>query len=160
MPKYNRIEIIIRLVIFDEYWRCVSHITDDMMKTGEGQKMNAEQMTISEITAMAASGDMRDFYNSRAWRNLSHKVIKAGNGECCMCRQLGKVTAATLTHHVNELKARPDLAYSLTYVDEHGMEKPQLIPLCHDCHDKIHERGIYAVPDKAKENKFWQEELW
>lgn len=122
--------------------------------------MATGKMTISDITALAASGDMRDFYNSRTWRKLSHKVIKDGNGECYFCRQKGRVTDAVLTHHVNELKLRPDLAYSLTYVDEHGMEKPQLIPLCHDCHEKIHERGIYSEPDKTQENKFWQEEKW
>ena len=116
--------------------------------------------SISEIVAMVAKNDTRPFYNEGEWRKLSKDIIRKGNGECYLCRQQGKVSTAVLTHHVNELKKRPDLAYSRTYVDEKGMVRPQLIPLCHDCHEAIHERGIYADIGKPKENHFWQEEKW
>lgn len=112
-----------------------------------------------EIVSMVISGDMRAFYNSREWRKLSKSVIKDAKGECLYCRRKGKVTAAVLTHHFNELKKRPDLAYSLTYVDEKGETRPQLIPLCYDCHEKAHKRGIYAE-EKEEKKGFWQEEKW
>ena len=116
--------------------------------------------TVGEIAAMVVNNDTSAFYNSREWRKLSKKVIKDGNSECLYCRKKGKVSAAVLTHHFNELKYRPDLAYSLTYVDEKGITRPQLIPLCHDCHEMTHKRGKYAELNEARENKFWQEEKW
>jgi hypothetical protein len=73
---------------------------------------------------------------------------------------MGKATEAVLTHHVNELKKRPDLAYSLTYTDENGEVKPQLIPLCRDCHERIHKRGVYSENDGKTDKGFWQEEKW
>lgn len=116
--------------------------------------------SVGEIAAMVVNNDTSAFYNSREWRKLSKQVIKDGNSECLYCRKKGKVSEAVLTHHFNELKHRPDLAYSRTYVDEKGNTKPQLIPLCFDCHEMIHKRGKYAEFDEAKNNKFWQEEKW
>lgn len=117
--------------------------------------------TQGEIASMIIENDTRDFYNSREWRKLSKKVIKNGNFECAECKKMGKVTPAVLTHHINELKNRPDLAYSLTYTDDKGVERPQLIPLCHDCHERLHKRGIYAdEAEKETHKHFWQEELW
>lgn len=112
-----------------------------------------------EIVSMVVNGDTRPFYNSREWRKLSKRVIKNGNYECQLCKKKGKVSTAVLTHHWNELKKRPDLAYSLTYVDERGEIKQQLIPLCFDCHEKLHKRGLYAET-QTPEHKFWQEEKW
>lgn len=115
--------------------------------------------TQGEIVSMIIRNDLRPFYNSREWRKLSKRVIKDGNFECCLCRKQGKVSTAVLTHHFNELKNRPDLAYSLTFVDEHGETQKQLLPLCYDCHERIHKRGIYAEI-KESDHKFWQEEKW
>lgn len=115
--------------------------------------------TQGEIVSMIINEDLKAFYNSREWRKLSKKVIKDGNYECAECRKMGKVTPAVLTHHINELKNRPDLAYSITYTDENGETKLQLIPLCHECHEKVHQRGAFAE-DKEKDDHFWQEEKW
>lgn len=118
------------------------------------------KFTQSDIVSMIIDQDLSDFYNSREWRKLSKKVIRDGNGECLECKKMGKVTEAVLTHHVNELKTRPDLAYSLTYTDEKGETRPQLIPLCHDCHERIHKRGSYFERAGKDDKKFWQEEKW
>ncbi len=112
-----------------------------------------------EIVSMIINNDLRPFYNSREWRKLSKRVIKDGNYECYFCRKRGIVSTAVLTHHFNELKKRPDLAYSTTYVDEHGNTKLNLLPLCYECHEKTHKRGLYAE-HKMPEHKFWQEEKW
>lgn len=112
-----------------------------------------------EIVSMVINNDTRPFYNSREWRKLSKRVIKDGNYECQYCKKAGKVKTAVLTHHFNELKLRPDLAYSRTYVDNNGNIKPQLIPLCYECHEKTHKRGLYAE-NKESDHGFWQEEKW
>lgn len=111
-----------------------------------------------EIASMVIAGDTSAFYNSRGWRKLSHEIIREGHNECLMCRRAGKYSPADLTHHFNELKKRPDLAYSRTFVDETGETRQQLIPLCSDCHERIHKRGKYAELNEKK--GFWQEEKW
>lgn len=102
------------------------------------------RFTIAEILEMVRKNDMRKFYNSWDWRKLSHAVIAENHNECYLCQRRGRVTPATITHHVNELKKRPDLAYSRTYTDEHGKVQKQLMPLCWQCHEEIHERGQFA----------------
>ena len=116
--------------------------------------------TQGEIASMIIDEDLKPFYNSREWRKISKKVIADGHFECVECKKMGKVTDAVLTHHVNELRSRPDLAYSFTYTDENGEVKPQLIPLCHDCHERIHKRGVYSENDGKDDKGFWQEEKW
>ena len=101
-------------------------------------------LTTDQIRQLIDGGRTEEFYNDRGWRKLSKEVIEENHGECLMCKAEKRLTAATVVHHVNYLKARPDLAYSRTYIDEHGEEHMQLMPLCHDCHEKIHERGAYS----------------
>lgn len=117
------------------------------------------EFSTAEIISLIANGEIAKFYNSRQWRSLSHDVIKDGKNECLFCKQNGKHSKAVLTHHFNELKKRPDLAYSRTFVDVDGKVKQNLIPLCNDCHEKAHKRGAY-FEIKVDPNKFWQEERW
>lgn len=100
--------------------------------------------TPEEIRALISAGKAEEFYNDRAWRNLSKKIIDENHGECLMCKAEKILTSATLVHHVRHLKEFPELAYSRTYKADDGTEQMQLMPLCHDCHEKIHQRGIYA----------------
>lgn len=113
----------------------------------------------AEIISMISANEIEKFYNSRQWRSLSKDVIEDGKNECLYCKQKGLYKKAVLTHHYNELKKRPDLAYSRTFVDADGKVKKNLIPLCNDCHERVHKRGAYAdMPTNP--NKFWQEEKW
>lgn len=111
--------------------------------------------SVGQLIDMIRKDDTRPFYNSWDWRKLSHAVIKENNNECYICKQKGKYTPAILTHHVNELKKRPDLAYSRTYTDEHGNIKKQLIPLCFNCHEEIHGRGFFHVSSHFSNEERW-----
>lgn len=110
--------------------------------------------TTEQIKALIAAGQTAEFYNDKFWRRLSKKIIKEHHGECQLCRAEHRLTAATLVHHVMHLKDRPDLAYSRTYSDETG-EHIQLMPLCHDCHERIHGRGVYAVYPGYTNDERW-----
>lgn len=101
--------------------------------------------TTEQIRGMIAAGNLYAFYNDKYWRRLSHKIIKDAHGECQMCKAEKRLTAATLVHHVKHLRAHPELAYA----------RENLMPLCHDCHERIHGRGIYAQP-----KGFTNEEKW
>ena len=105
----------------------------------------AKMFTTEQIKAMAAAGNMSAFYNEWSWRKLSAEIIKNGHNECEMCRRRGKYTPATLTHHVTPLRQAPELAY----------ERSNLMPLCHDCHDMIHERGAYADRGGYRNTEKW-----
>ena len=120
--------------------------------------MDSRKFTVAEIIMMIRNGDTSPFYNSRYWRNLSHAVIKENHKECIPCRRKGIVVTAVLTHHVNELKLRPDLAYERQYTDEKGNKQMQLMPVCFDCHERIHKRGLYAETDTAFH--YTNEERW
>ena len=110
--------------------------------------------TADEIRQLIRNGCEENFYNDRYWRSLSQAVIAEHHGECVMCKYAKRLRPATLVHHVRHLKEYPELAYSRTYTAE-GVEHMQLMPLCHDCHERIHERGIYAL-----KNGYSNEEKW
>lgn len=101
--------------------------------------------TAAQIKALIDAGDVSIFYHDYDWRCLSAQVIKEHHGECQMCRAEKRLTRATVCHHVKHLKAHPELAY----------DRENLMPLCHDCHEKIHERGSYK-----KRQGFTNEEKW
>lgn len=91
-----------------------------------------------------------DFYRTRAWKNLAHKVLREYHGECQRCRGRGVYTPAVLVHHELDRDDFPEYELSETYKDENGNERQNLIPLCFRCHEEIEtERGNRGVP-KAK----------
>ena len=82
------------------------------------------------------------FYNQRAWRRLAAQVREKHNHECQECKRRGIYRRAVLVHHHRARLEYPELAMSETYIDSQGQERPNLIPLCHPCHEQIElERG-------------------
>ena len=102
-------------------------------------------LTTDEIRSLIEADRTDVFYNSKPWRRLSRRIIRAAHGECQLCKELHKLSRATLVHHVKHLREHPELAY----------EPSNLMPLCHDCHERIHGRGIYQKP-----KGFTNEEKW
>ena len=102
--------------------------------------------TTAQIRQLIADDRLDQFYNDKSWRRLSHKLIKDYHKECQMCKAEHKLTRATLAHHIKHLRDYPELAY----------EPSNLMPLCHDCHERIHERGAYA----GGRQKYTNEEKW
>lgn len=103
------------------------------------------RLTTEQIRILIAENRTDDFYNEKYWRRLSHKIIKEERNECRQCREAHRLTRATLVHHIKPLREHPELAY----------ERSNLMPLCHDCHERIHKRGIYA-----EQKGFVNEERW
>lgn len=99
--------------------------------------------SIQDLKKLILEGKVSKFYESRQWKQLSRQVIAEYHGECFLCRQQKKLTRAVLVHHVRPLREYPELAYSRTYRDKGG-EYIQLMPLCFECHERIHRRGAYA----------------
>ena len=69
------------------------------------------------------------FYNSADWRTLSAKRLEDDGYLCAMC---GKI--ATEVDHIVEIKTPEGWTRRLDYDNTRS--------LCHDCHDKRHNRFI------------------
>ena len=80
------------------------------------------------------------FYKTPDWLSLRARVLSEFHNECQECLKHGRVTRAKFVHHINEVKHRPDLALCEFYTDRDGTVKRNLVPLCHECHDKAHGR--------------------
>lgn len=98
-------------------------------------------------------GNNRRFYKSRPWRDLRASVLDAAHHECAMCKEKSPAvySRAVTVHHVMHVDEHPGLALSRTYVDEHGEEHDNLMPLCHECHDIVHGRWQGHVHDGTKD---------
>ena len=112
------------------------------------------RFSAEEIEKLISAGEIGRFYKSRAWQELSREVIAENHGECAVCRAAHKLTKAVLVHHVKPLREYPGLAYSRTYTDADGGHM-QLMPLCFDCHERIHGRGRYAKPRGYTNEEKW-----
>ena len=79
------------------------------------------------------------FYESKYWRRLRKVILKGDKYECFHCKSRGVYTKANTVHHINYLRLHPELALEMYYKDDDGVTKRNLISLCHDCHEHIHE---------------------
>lgn len=109
------------------------------------------------IKELIAKDELHRFYQCRAWRRLAAAIMKENNYECQYCKQKGIHTAARSVHHVRYVRDYPRLALSKTYESE-GKTYNNLIPLCEDCHNKVHGKG--TVTDTGKKKRFMNEERW
>lgn len=108
------------------------------------------------IMRLIAADQIEKFYRTEDWRELRADVLEDFHNECQDCLKRGEYTRANCVHHVNEVRHRPDLALSRWYVDEHGKQQPNLVPLCKTCHNIVHDK-LYKY---AREGKFDNEERW
>ena len=72
-------------------------------------------------------------YRSAKWKQKRARILRRDAYMCQRCRRYGKITAATIVHHIKHAEEYPELAYD----DEN------LISLCDACHNKVH-------PEKAE----------
>ncbi len=102
---------------------------------------------------------MDKVYKLKEWRELRDIVLKESHNECYDCKQLGIITLGTdeeplEVHHINFVRVRPDLFLSKFFIDKDGKIKPNLVALCHKCHDKRHNRF------SSSSNDFINDERW
>lgn len=106
------------------------------------------------LRKLIADGDTEKFYESREWKELAREIRREFHGECVFCRRQHKLSRAVLVHHVKPVRIAPELAYSRTYTDADG-EHLQLVPLCFDCHERVHGRGRYAAAKGYQNEEKW-----
>ena len=94
------------------------------------------------------------FYESKYWRRLRREVLAEDKYECVHCKQKGKYTRAVVCHHINYLKLHPELALEKYYKDDDGNVKRQLISLCHNCHEEIHQWVRKELPEPLTQERW------
>jgi 5-methylcytosine-specific restriction endonuclease McrA len=99
------------------------------------------------ILRLIAENNLHEFYTSSVWLKTRQEVLDEFKKEGCLdCKAKGFYTEADTVHHVQFLKKHPRLALSKFY-EYAGKIYRNLIPLCHDCHEKRHG---YRRKDKPK----------
>lgn len=79
------------------------------------------------------------FYQTAAWKKMRTHILQRDHYMCVLCMKNfrdgigGTPRAATLVHHIQPYKERPDLA----------LDEGNLISLCEVCHNQVHtEKGM------------------
>lgn len=96
-----------------------------------------EEQCYKWICLLIIEDKLHEFYVSPEWRKLRKEVLSEHKHECQDCKAKGFYTKANHVHHVQYVRNHPRLALSKTYTFQ-GKEYKNLIPLCHDCHEKRH----------------------
>ena len=105
-------------------------------------------------------------YKTKEWKEVRQAVLKMDHGLCQRCLgnykpvegRIKRRTKAVLVHHNFELLEHPEWKYSI-YVDINGERVRNLVSLCNNCHEEIHERTHRSNSFK-KEDTFTTEERW
>lgn len=106
-------------------------------------------LRLRQLTALISAGQEARFYDWPEWEAARADVFRQDHWECQRCRDLHRrYRRAVLVHHVQHLKARPDLALSLL---DPATGQRQLVSLCRSCHEDVHperrwRRGVQREP--------------
>lgn len=70
-------------------------------------------------------------YADKRWATMRARILRRDGYLCQQCLRYGKHRAATTVHHCYPAGMYPDLAW----------ERWNLVSLCTQCHDAMHDRG-------------------
>lgn len=96
----------------------------------------------------------KKFYESKEWRRLRKLVLAEDKGECQHCKAKGKYTEANTVHHVNYLLLHPELGLEKFYVNDDSKTKRNLISLCHNHHEEIHQWVRKELPEQLNQERW------
>lgn len=108
------------------------------------------------IRRLIKAGKVEQFYFTDEWKELRQDVLDFFHNECQECLKKGRYTEANCVHHVNEVRHRPELALSRYYIDSKGIKQHNLVPLCNQCHNNVHDK----LGEWQRKDRFTNEERW
>nr|DAH74360.1 MAG TPA: HNH endonuclease bacteriophage, HNH Endonuclease, DNA.52A [Caudoviricetes sp.] len=88
---------------------------------------------LAELRGLLDAGSEHEFYSWTEWRKLRRDVLSMDNHECQECKRRGVYSRASIVHHVQHLRDRPDLALSV-----YDGSRRQLEAVCKRCHEALH----------------------
>lgn len=113
----------------------------------EQQPAGISQFRLRQLVALIAKGREDLFYHWPEWLQRRDDVLALDRYECYLCRERKhRYRRAILVHHVQHLKARPDLALSIW---DPATGERQLVSLCRACHEDEHPERRWRRPAGA-----------
>lgn len=102
------------------------------------------------------------FYHSKYFKRVKREVLREQHYECQLCKEKGKLTIVKenikrsgVIHHIKYVRDYPGLALSKYYIDEQGKKQRQLIVLCNECHEIVHERCCIGTRQEQLNEERW-----
>lgn len=102
------------------------------------------------------------FYHSKYFMAVKREVLREQHYECQRCKEEGKLTIVRedkkrsgVVHHEQYVRKHPELALSKYYYDKLGNKHRNLIVLCNECHEIIHERCCIGSKTKPLNEERW-----
>ena len=97
------------------------------------------------------------FYHSKYFKKVKREVLNEQHYECQRCKEKGKLSIVKpslkrsgVVHHEQYVRTHPELALSKYYYDKFGNKKRNLVVLCNECHEIVHDR--YAKSEEEPLN--------
>lgn len=106
--------------------------------------------TVNDIVSAVQAGEAERIYQWSVWARKRSYIMKRDHNECQYCKAKGSHRRARCVHHIVEIKDRPDLA----------LDNDNLIALCHQCHDAIHNRTTDRFRQEKKKPEPEHLERW
>ncbi len=110
-----------------------------------GASGGISMLRLAQLRSMIAAGTSDGFYSWAEWEHTRSVVLGLDNNECQLCKAHGRYRRAALVHHVQHLKARPDLALS---VFDPKTGQRQLVSVCRACHEEQHPERMKKAADR------------
>lgn len=77
---------------------------------------------------------MQSFYKTTGWKDKREKILRRDNYLCQECKRYGRTTAASTVHHIIPLN------WCLLFNKALALFSINLVSLCDQCHNKMHDR--------------------
>lgn len=82
-----------------------------------------------------------NFYTTSRWKHKRKTILRRDGYQCQECKRYGKTTEATTVHHI------------IPRLDDESLRlsDDNLISLCSQCHDKMHDRNTDELTELGKQ---------
>ena len=81
------------------------------------------------------------FYDTKKWERLRQSILRRDGYQCQECRRYGKIREGKHVHHIFPYENYPEYAY----------EPWNLITLCQQCHNSMHDRDTHKLSTKGEQ---------
>lgn len=82
-------------------------------------------------------------YKGIKWKKKRKAILKRDGYKCAYCKRFGRSTPADMVHHIYPYETHKSLAYT----------NYNLISLCNECHNKMHNRENHSLTREGESLK-------
>lgn len=87
------------------------------------------------------------FYKTKRWEKKREIILKRDEYGCKECSRYGNTIPATTVHHIYPLETHP----------EFRLTNENLVSLCNNCHERMHNRITNELTELGKS---WQSRIY